>query len=80
MKKPGKVERNVGDVDKALASAAKVITGEYYAPHIHHATMEPPGRDRAHERRQVGGVGAGAEPRRRARRHRRRARHQARRR
>jgi isoquinoline 1-oxidoreductase beta subunit len=42
VKKPGKVERNVGDVDKALASAAKVITGEYYAPHIHHATMEPP--------------------------------------
>ena len=42
VKKPGKVERNVGDVDKALASAAKVITAEYYAPHIHHATMEPP--------------------------------------
>jgi isoquinoline 1-oxidoreductase beta subunit len=42
VKKPGKVERNVGDVDKALASAAKVITGEYYAPHLHHATMEPP--------------------------------------
>ena len=42
VKKPGKVERNVGDADKALASAARVITGEYYAPHIHHATMEPP--------------------------------------
>ena len=42
VKKPGKVERNVGDVDKALASAARVITAEYYAPHIHHATMEPP--------------------------------------
>ena len=42
MKKPGKVERNEGDVDKALASAAKVITAEYYAPHIAHATMEPP--------------------------------------
>lgn len=42
VKTPGKVERNVGDVDKALASAAKVITAEYYAPHIHHATMEPP--------------------------------------
>jgi isoquinoline 1-oxidoreductase subunit beta len=41
-RKPGKVERNVGDADKALASAAKVITGEYYAAHIHHATMEPP--------------------------------------
>jgi isoquinoline 1-oxidoreductase subunit beta len=42
VRKPGKVERNVGDVDKALASAAKVITAEYYAPHMHHATMEPP--------------------------------------
>jgi isoquinoline 1-oxidoreductase beta subunit len=42
VKKPGKVERNVGDADKALAAAAKVITREYYAPHLHHATMEPP--------------------------------------
>ncbi len=42
VKKPGKVERNVGDADKALASAAKVITAEYSAPHLHHATMEPP--------------------------------------
>lgn len=42
VRKPGKVERNVGDADKALASAAKVITAEYYVPHIHHATMEPP--------------------------------------
>jgi isoquinoline 1-oxidoreductase beta subunit len=42
VKQPGKVERNVGDADKALTSAAKVITREYYAPHIHHATMEPP--------------------------------------
>jgi isoquinoline 1-oxidoreductase beta subunit len=42
VRKPGKVERNVGDADKALGSAAKVITAEYYGPHIHHATMEPP--------------------------------------
>ncbi|MGA2126077.1 MAG: molybdopterin cofactor-binding domain-containing protein [Xanthobacteraceae bacterium] len=40
--KPGKVERNDGDVDKALASAKKVITREYYVPHLAHATMEPP--------------------------------------
>ena len=41
-RKPGNVERNEGDVDKALASAAKVITREYYVPHLAHATMEPP--------------------------------------
>jgi isoquinoline 1-oxidoreductase subunit beta len=42
VRKPGKLERNEGDADKALASAAKVITAEYYAPHLAHATMEPP--------------------------------------
>lgn len=39
---PGKVERNEGDIDSALAGAAKVIEREYYIPHGHHATMEPP--------------------------------------
>jgi isoquinoline 1-oxidoreductase beta subunit len=42
VRKPGKVERNEGDADKALASASRVITAEYYAPHLAHATMEPP--------------------------------------
>jgi isoquinoline 1-oxidoreductase beta subunit len=42
VRKPGKIERNEGDIQKALASAATVITGEYYAPHLAHATMEPP--------------------------------------
>ncbi len=42
VRKPGKVERNEGDVDAALKSAAKVITAEYYSPHLAHATMEPP--------------------------------------
>jgi isoquinoline 1-oxidoreductase subunit beta len=41
-RKPGKVERNEGDVDKALAAADKVIEHEYYIPHFSHATMEPP--------------------------------------
>jgi len=40
--KPGKVERNEGDVDKALASAAKVTTRDYYVPHLAHVSMEPP--------------------------------------
>lgn len=41
-RKPGKVVRQAGDVDKALAGAAKKIEAEYYLPHIAHATMEPP--------------------------------------
>ena len=40
-KEPGKTYRNVGDVESALKSAAKVITAEYYVPHLAHATMEP---------------------------------------
>lgn len=39
---PGKPARSVGDVDKALASAARVVEAEYYAPHLSHAPMEPP--------------------------------------
>jgi isoquinoline 1-oxidoreductase beta subunit len=41
-RKPGRIERNEGDVDKALASADKVVEREYYIPHFSHATMEPP--------------------------------------
>ncbi|HZB91167.1 MAG TPA: molybdopterin cofactor-binding domain-containing protein [Stellaceae bacterium] len=40
-RQPGTVVRNDGDADKALAGAAKVITAEYYLPHIAHAAMEP---------------------------------------
>jgi len=40
-RKPGTVVRNDGDAEKALASATKVITGEYYLPHFAHAPMEP---------------------------------------
>jgi isoquinoline 1-oxidoreductase subunit beta len=39
---PGKVERNEGDFDAAIKTAAKVIEHEYYVPHFSHATMEPP--------------------------------------
>jgi isoquinoline 1-oxidoreductase beta subunit len=41
-RKPGKVERNEGDIDKALAGAAKVVEHEYYIPHGVHVPMEPP--------------------------------------
>jgi len=41
-RKPGLVLRKEGDVDSALKSADKVITGEYYAPHLAHVSMEPP--------------------------------------
>lgn len=42
VRKPGKVVRQEGDADKALAGAAKRIEAEYYIPHLAHATMEPP--------------------------------------
>jgi isoquinoline 1-oxidoreductase subunit beta len=40
-KEPGKTYRNVGDVEAGLKSSARVITAEYYVPHLAHATMEP---------------------------------------
>jgi isoquinoline 1-oxidoreductase beta subunit len=45
-RQPGKVVRNVGDVDAVFAnggeSGIKIIEAEYYAPHLAHASMEPP--------------------------------------
>jgi isoquinoline 1-oxidoreductase beta subunit len=40
--RPGKVVRNEGDTDAALASAARLLQAEYYIPHLAHAPMEPP--------------------------------------
>lgn len=40
-KPPGKFLRRDGDVDKALAGAAKVIEGQYEYPFIAHAYLEP---------------------------------------
>ena len=40
--KPGKVVREVGNVDAAFAQAGKIVEAEYYAPLLAHASMEPP--------------------------------------
>jgi len=40
--KPGKVVRNIGDVDAIFAKGGKMIEAEYYAPHLAHVSMEPP--------------------------------------
>ena len=39
---PGKVVRNQGDVDGAMAKAKKRVTAEYFVPHLVQAPMEPP--------------------------------------
>ncbi len=42
-RKPGKVVREIGDVDAAFAKKwSKVAEAEYYAPLLAHASMEPP--------------------------------------
>src|SRR5580692_8521920 len=41
-RKPCKVVREIGDVDKAFAAASKTHEAEYYCPMLAHASMEPP--------------------------------------
>src|SRR5712664_425901 len=41
-RKPGKVVREVGNVDEGFAKGGKVVEAEYYAPLLAHASMEPP--------------------------------------
>jgi isoquinoline 1-oxidoreductase subunit beta len=38
---PGAVAQNIGDVDKAIASAATKVEASYHLPFLAHATMEP---------------------------------------
>ncbi|MDB4964979.1 MAG: Isoquinoline 1-oxidoreductase beta subunit [Myxococcales bacterium] len=42
LQKGGTRARNLGDVDAALAKAARVIDAEYYVPHLPQMPMEPP--------------------------------------
>jgi isoquinoline 1-oxidoreductase beta subunit len=41
-RKPGKLVREVGNVDTAFAHGGKIVEAEYYAPLLAHASMEPP--------------------------------------
>jgi isoquinoline 1-oxidoreductase subunit beta len=41
-KQPGRVARNQGDVDGALASAARRVSADYFVPYYSHTTMEVP--------------------------------------
>jgi isoquinoline 1-oxidoreductase beta subunit len=41
-KEPGRVLRNQGDVDAALASAARTISADYFVPYLAHSPMEVP--------------------------------------
>ena len=56
-RKPGKVVREQGDVNAAMAKAAKRVEAEYYIPHLAHATDGAACRARAHQGRQVRGLG-----------------------
>jgi len=40
--KPGTAARNEGDTDAALKGAARVVSADYYAPHLTHSSIEPP--------------------------------------
>ena len=41
-REPGRVMRNQGDVDAALAGAARRLTAEYFVPYLAHTPMEVP--------------------------------------
>jgi len=41
-RQPGKVVHTVGDPDTEFAKGGKIVEAEYFAPHLAHASMEPP--------------------------------------
>ena len=42
VRQTGTTLRNQGDIDAAFGASVKTIEAEYYAPHLAHASMEPP--------------------------------------
>ena len=60
-RKPGKVVRNVGDVDAAFAKGGKIMEAEYYVPHAGARFHGAAGRRRRFPRRKSDRVGAHAE-------------------
>lgn len=41
-RQPGKVVHTIGDSDAEFAKGGKIVEAEYFAPHLAHASMEPP--------------------------------------
>ena len=41
-RQPGKVVHSAGDPDAEFAKGGKIVEAEYFAPHLAHASMEPP--------------------------------------
>jgi isoquinoline 1-oxidoreductase subunit beta len=41
-RQPGKVVHTIGDPDAEFAKGGKIFEAEYFAPHLAHASMEPP--------------------------------------
>ena len=41
-RQPGKVVHTVGDSEAEFAKGGKIVEAEYFAPHLAHASMEPP--------------------------------------
>jgi len=41
-RQPGKVVHTIGDPDAEFAKGGKIVEAEYFAPHLAHASMEPP--------------------------------------
>jgi len=41
-RQPGKAIHSVGDPDAEFAKGGKIVEAEYFAPHLAHASMEPP--------------------------------------